>query len=270
VAESKKYYWLKLKEDFFDEDTIQWIEEQSNGKEYCLFYLKLCLKSLKADGLLIRNVGNILIPYEAKKLAEITNTDIDTVRVAMELFKKIGLVQMLENGEIYLTQLDNMVGSETSWANKKRLQRTQKDNERTMSLNCPTEIEIEIELEIDKELELELEKPKKQIKHKHGEYNHVLLTDKEYQSLITDFNESLIKEYIKKIDEYIEQYGKKGYKNYNLTIRNWINRDSKGGSNGSTGQNTKTSKGKWTGFKPKQSDNELTAEDRKWAEENLI
>lgn len=116
----KKYYWLKLKEDFFEEDTLAWLEEQTNGKEYCLFYLKLCLKSLKTNGILIRNVGQILIPYDVKKLGEITKTDIDTVTVAMELFKKIGLIQILDNGEIYITQLEQMVGSETKWAKYKK------------------------------------------------------------------------------------------------------------------------------------------------------
>ena len=123
ATNNKKYYWLKLKEDFFDDDTINWIEEQENGKEYCLFYLKLCLKSLKTNGILIRNVGQMLIPYDIKKLAEITNTPPDTVRVAMKVFEEIGLIQILENGEIYMTQLKNMVGSETKWAEKKRLQR---------------------------------------------------------------------------------------------------------------------------------------------------
>ena len=80
---TKKYYWLKLKEDFFDDDTIEWIEEQPNGEKYSLFYLKLCLKSLKTNGILVRNVGEMLIPYDIKKLAEITRTDVDTVRVAM-------------------------------------------------------------------------------------------------------------------------------------------------------------------------------------------
>lgn len=119
----KKYYWLKLKEDFFQDDSIEWLEEQPNGKEYCLFYLKMCLKSLKTNGILIRNVGQMLIPYDVNKLAEITRTPPDTVRVAMEIFKNIGLIQILENGEIYMTQLETMVGSETKWAEKKRLQR---------------------------------------------------------------------------------------------------------------------------------------------------
>ena len=59
----RKFYWLQLKEDFFDEDAISWIEEQENGEKYSLFYLKLCLKSLKTKGILIRQVGNMLVPY---------------------------------------------------------------------------------------------------------------------------------------------------------------------------------------------------------------
>lgn len=147
----KKYYWLKLKEDFFEEDTISWLEEQKNGKEYVLFYLKLCLKSLKTNGLLIRNVGEMLIPYDLDKLSQLTHTNIDIVRVAMGLFQKIGLIQTLENGEIFISQLQNMVGSETKWAELKRGQRLQEalDNVQRLSANCPREIEIDKEIEIE-------------------------------------------------------------------------------------------------------------------------
>ena len=166
---TKKYYWLKLKEDFFEDDTIDWIEEQPNGEKYSLFYLKLCLKSLRTDGILIRNVGEMLIPYDVKKLAEITKTDVDTVRVAMELFKNIGLIQILENGEIYISQLKNMVGSETS---KAQLMRNKRAKDKQKALAEPkkedgnnvtdalpkryTEIEQEKEKEKDIEKEIEL------------------------------------------------------------------------------------------------------------------
>ena len=169
-----------MKEDFFEEDTISWIEDQENGKDYCLFYLKLCLKSLKTNGTLIRNVGTMLVPYDIKQLGKITNTDVDTVRVAMELFKNIGLVEILDNGEIYLSQLKNMVGSETSKAqlmrnkrakDKELLNSNKSGNNVTKQLpssyqgeeHCYTEIEIEqekeidIETDIDKEIEKELE-----------------------------------------------------------------------------------------------------------------
>jgi predicted phage replisome organizer len=167
----KRYFWLKLKEDFFEEDTLSWIEEQEKGKEYCLFYLKLCLKSLKNEGILIRTVGQMLIPYDAKKLAELTKTDLDTVIVAMELFKKTGLVQVLENGEIYLTQLTTMVGSETSKAEIMRKKREKdklkppkdhsKSNIVTDGGNNVTQVsensytEKEKDKELDKELNLD-------------------------------------------------------------------------------------------------------------------
>ena len=61
MAENKRYYWLKLKEDFFSDDAIEWLEEQ--GKEYCLFYLKLCLKSIRTNGILILNVCKMFISY---------------------------------------------------------------------------------------------------------------------------------------------------------------------------------------------------------------
>lgn len=118
-----KFYWLQLKEDFFEDDAIEWLEEQKpNGRDYAYFYLKLCLKSLKSNGILIRQVGNILIPYDNTKLAELTKMDFDTVTVAMELLKQIGLIKILENGEIYVTQLENLIGSTSKGAFKKQLQ----------------------------------------------------------------------------------------------------------------------------------------------------
>jgi predicted phage replisome organizer len=157
--DSKRYFWLKLKEDFFDDDAISWLEEQNNGKEYALFYLKLCLKSLKNDGVLIRKVGNILVPYDTKKIGEITRTDEDTVIVAMELLKKIGLIELQENGALYMTQLSTMIGSETNGAERKRRYReAQKklpkvDNVPQLSQNCPEHFPLELEKELEKELE---------------------------------------------------------------------------------------------------------------------
>ena len=113
MAINKRYYWLKLREDFFQDEAISWLEEQENGKLYSLFYLKLCLKSINNNGVLVRQVGDMLIPYDAKKLGEITNTPKDTVIVALELLKRIGLVKILDNGELYLNQVQYMIGSET-------------------------------------------------------------------------------------------------------------------------------------------------------------
>ena len=64
----------------------------------------------------------------------------------------------------------------------------------------------------------------KPIRHKHGEYGHVLLTEEQYSKLIADFGESTIAEFIRKADEYVQMHGKT-YRDYNLTIRNWISKD---------------------------------------------
>lgn len=218
----KKYYWIKLKEDFFEEDVISWIEEQEKGVYYSNFYLKLCLKAMNSEGRLIRKVGEMLIPYDVKTLSKITGVDQDTVIVAMELLKRTGLIEILENGEIYLTQLKNMIGSESKWAEKKRLQRAKgqsEDNVPLLSGQCPTEKEKEKEK--DKEKDKDKDKDKKKIKHKYGNYNHVLLTDNEKENLLNELDEYKFNLVIEKLDEYIEETGKK-YKNHYLTIKRWV------------------------------------------------
>lgn len=160
MSRSKRNYWLKLKEDFFQDDVISWIEEQDKGVYYINFYLKLCLKTINSEGILVRKVGDMLIPYDTKALSKITGTDVDTIIVAMELFKKTGLVEVLENGEIYLNQVKNMIGSETGWAEKKRLQRANKnankdikgDNVPALLGQCPIDIDKDKDKDIDKDI----------------------------------------------------------------------------------------------------------------------
>lgn len=158
MGQNKKYYWLKLKENFFDDDTISFIEEQKNGILYVNFYLKMCLKSLKTEGNLIRLVGENLIPYDVNSLAKLTNTPVDTVRVAMDLFEKIGLVKIQETGEIYLAQIKEMIGKETDKAELMRRKRAKDkligNNVTQMLPKCYPEIEKDI----DKEKEIEIEK----------------------------------------------------------------------------------------------------------------
>ena len=233
---NKKYYWLKLKENFFEEDTISWIEEQEKGVYYINFYLKLCLKAMNSEGKLIRKVGEMLIPYDVKALAKMTGVEQDTVVVAMEVLKNTGLIEILENGEIYLTQLNDMIGSETKWAEKKRIQRSKKeeghieDNVPLLSGQSPIrDKRKEKDIDIDKDIYIEQPSPSasnstkttKESKHKYGEFKHVLLTDKEKDKLLSELGEHKFNLVIKRLDEYIEETGKK-YKNHNLTIRRWV------------------------------------------------
>ena len=142
---ANKYYWLKLKEDFFQQEAIEWLEEQKNGKEYSLFYLKLCLKSLQNGGTLVRNIGTKTIPYTAKKLGEVTSTSPAIAEQAIELLKDIGLVVEQDNGVLFIPGLTEMVGSESGnrEAVKKRTQRLRKRGQEgdtlgdNLSPQCP-------------------------------------------------------------------------------------------------------------------------------------
>jgi predicted phage replisome organizer len=151
MAETKKYYWLKLKRDFFKRHDIRIIEEMPNGKDYILFYLKLLLESIDHEGSLR---FSDTIPYNEQMLSVVTNTNIDIVRSAMKLFIDLNMMTVFDDLTIYMNEVDKLIGSETEWAKKKRLQRAKEDNVPQLSSECPTELELnkEKETNIDKEL----------------------------------------------------------------------------------------------------------------------
>ena len=147
---AKKYYWLKLKQDFFKQHNIRIIEEMENGKDYILFYLKLLVESISHQGHLR---FSDTIPYNDKMLATITNTNVDIVRNAIKVFNELNLMEILDDGTIYMTETQKMIGNETDWARKKReyrarLQEQKKDNVLTMSDKSKS-IDIELEKDID-------------------------------------------------------------------------------------------------------------------------
>ena len=120
---NKKYYWLKLKRDFFKRHDIQIIEAMDNGKDYVLFYLKILLESIDHEGSLRFSEA---IPYNEKMLATITNTNVDIVKSAMEKLMALGLVEILSDSTIYMNEVERMLGSETYWAEQKRKQKQNK------------------------------------------------------------------------------------------------------------------------------------------------
>ena len=153
----KKYYWLKLKRDFFKRHDIRIIEEMPNGKEYLLFYLKLLVESIDHEGYLR---FSDTIPYNEQMLSIITNTNIDIVRSAMKLLDSLQLVEIKDDQTIYMEEVQRMTGSETRWAEYKRNKRILSpnvhmlENVQGVSNECPTEKEIEKEIEKDKEKEV--------------------------------------------------------------------------------------------------------------------
>jgi predicted phage replisome organizer len=146
VAENGKYYWLKLKRDFFKRHDIRIIEEMPNGKDYILFYLKLLLESIDHEGSLR---FSDTIPYNEQMLSVVTNTNIDIVRSAMKLFIELNMMSICDDKTIYMNEVEKLIGSETKWAEKKRLQRAKEDNVLDVSPKCPIEKEKETYKELN-------------------------------------------------------------------------------------------------------------------------
>ena len=150
MASDNKYFWLKLKKDFFKRHDIRIIEAMPNGKDYILFYLKLLCESVDHEGNLR---FSDTIPYNEEMLATITNTNIDVVRSAIQVFSKLEMMELLNDGTFYMNEVTKMMGYETDWAVKKReyRERLKKDNVLPMSDKSKS-----IELEIDKEKDIDI------------------------------------------------------------------------------------------------------------------
>lgn len=124
MADTKKFYWIKLKTNFFGREDIDFLLSQKNGAEYVVLYQMLCLNTANNDGRLESKIGEILVPYNADKIVrDCKYFDIDTVNIAMGLYKKLGLIYEEEDSVLKISNYDEMVGSETAWAEKKRLYR---------------------------------------------------------------------------------------------------------------------------------------------------
>ena len=117
---SNKYYWLKLKRDFFKRHDIRIIEAMPNGKDYILFYLKLLCESVDHEGNLRFSEG---IPYNEEMLATITNTDVDVVRSAVKIFAQLHMMEMMDDGTYFMNEVQKMIGSAANNDNANRQRR---------------------------------------------------------------------------------------------------------------------------------------------------
>lgn len=155
---------MKLKDNFFDEEDIKLIQDMPNGKDYIIFFLKLQLKSVKTEGLLkYKNV----IPYTPEMLATVTDTNVDIVKSAIKLFEELKLIEVWDDGTIYMNAVQDLIGNECESAERVRRHRAKKllaekekeqkalhgNNDET---KCNTEIESEKEIDIKKDYSLEI------------------------------------------------------------------------------------------------------------------
>lgn len=222
----KRYYWLKLKEDFFNDIRMKRLRKISAGSTYTIIYLKLLLLSLKDEGkLYFEKVDDTFI----QELSLIIDETEDDIMLTLQYLQKVGLLEVISEDEYFLTELPSLIGSETDWAAKKRKYREQQkiNASRTMSLEChkevrqEKEIDKDIDIELDKDKEGELEEVTSPIFY--GEFQNISLTSDEYNSLKDKLQEHM-QMMIDKLSRYIESTGKK-YQSHYATILNWYEQD---------------------------------------------
>ena len=150
MSDNRKYYYLKLKENYFDDDSIVLLESMQDGVLYSNILLKLYLKSLKHGGRLQLDED---IPYTAQMIATITRQQIGTVERALQIFLKLGLVEVLDSGTFYMSNIELLIGQSSTEAERKRAARLQ--NKALSALQTsgghlsdirPPEIEIEFKM----------------------------------------------------------------------------------------------------------------------------
>ena len=222
MADNRKYYYLKLKESYFDEDAIVLLESMQDGVLYSNILLKLYLKSLKNGGKLQLDEN---IPYTSQMIATITRQQVGTVERALQIFMKLGLVEPLQNGALYMSNIELLIGQSSTEGERKRKARralqAQKALPERSADKCPPEIEIEkeIDIEIEKERELETGHPAPA----YGRYRNVFLSDKELADLKSELPGKW-EYYIDRLSCHIASSGKK-YKSHAATIYKWAQED---------------------------------------------
>lgn len=168
---SKRYFWLKLKEDFFDQKEIKRIRRLAGGDTFTIIYLKMLLLSLKTEGkIYFDGIGDDFIDELSLEIDE----QVENIRLTISYLKSKGLLEVVNESEYYLNDIPAMIGSETDkavmmrrlrsrQANQKQIEDTKNEPEKeeenedisndvTPTLpKCYTEKEKEIDKEIDKD-----------------------------------------------------------------------------------------------------------------------
>lgn len=172
MADNKKYYYLKLKDNFFDSDEMIVLESMADGYLYSNILLKLYLRSLKYEG---RLMFNERIPFNSQMLATITRHPVGVIEKAISIFRELKIIDVLDNGAIYMLDIQNFIGKSSTEADRQRAYQSkisrEKGDVRNLTDNLTEgskksnrkstpEIELEKETEKEKEIDLDLEKDK--------------------------------------------------------------------------------------------------------------
>lgn len=234
-----KFYWLKLKRDFFKRHDIRIIEAMPNGKDYILFYLKLLLESIDHEGKLRFSET---IPYNEQMLSVITNTNVDVVKTAMDIFIELQMIEIQDDKTIYMQEVEKLIGSTVDNDNANR-QRRFRERQKQLALQNVTKgvtksnesKRIEIEKDIEKEGEGEYTghdmsgsspaaSPLERMGGTLGQ-NVLMLTEEQEEDLLNRLSFDEYNLYCKKLSDYIIAHPDKTFKSHYKTILKWVEED---------------------------------------------
>lgn len=220
MADNKKYYYIKLKEDFFDREEIVLLEGEKDGFKYSNFLLKLYLKSLRGDG---RLIFNEFIPYDTKMLAKITRFSENFTKKALEKLQKFGLVEILEDGVIYMMNIQDFIGESSTEADRIRRYRRRIEDEKKEQMSVQMYNKCTPEIEIDKEIELDIEIDDDKAKYI-SEINNLIknkISSSSLEKFINDYGVDTLNKLINQIE--ISEYLKENI-NFNNLNEEFVNK----------------------------------------------
>lgn len=228
MSDNKKYYYMRLKENFFDTNEMKVLESLQDGYKYSNILLKLYLMSLQGNGKLMFNDR---IPYNSQMIATITRHSIGDVEKALMVFRDLGLIEVLESGAIYMLDIQNYIGKSSTEADRQRGYQNRITTEKCkisskISNNVSNKISTP-EIEIDKEIELDKETTTKVVvKKKRQKF------EKPTKQQVDDYCRELKVTF--DADKFIDYYESKGWyvgkspmKDWKATVRNWLRQEKK-------------------------------------------
>ncbi len=218
----KRFYWIKLKTDFFNQDTIDFILQQENGCKYIVLYQMLCLKTANNNGELNTKIGEMIVPYNIEKIQRDTKYfDIDTIIVALELFKKLGLIYEEEDKTLKISSFNELVGSESSSAKRVREYRQRK------ALQCNKNVTQEIEYrDRDREKSIDIDKNIDKDNKREDIFNYI---ESNFARTLSPIEIDKISQWLSLYEENIIKYaielsvlnGKKTFNYVEGILKNW-------------------------------------------------
>ena len=217
MSDNKKYYYLKLKDNFFDSDSIVILESMPDGYLYSNILLKLYLRSLKSDGKLLFNDR---IPYNPTMLSQLTRHNVGVIEKALQIFSELDLIEILDNGAIYMLDIQNYIGNSSTEADRIRNYRnTIKQEKQSVQMLQQMYDKSTPEIEIEKEIEIELEKRVKSTKEKKAKtsFSH---TDYIKSQNFSPYLEEKLIEWLEYKKERRESYKETGLKALCTQIKN--------------------------------------------------